>query len=194
MQRIKRKKNPLQGECWREKQIACHIPSHSTFNRFCNFRLCRGGWFTDMKMFHMPSVCFWNRTVSRLGTLGPCCGCFQSAVWEILRQPYNKVGQTWIIFDVYPSFFPSYVLYFYLEPAPFSVQHWLRILFPVPWVAKVMQLTCVVRTLLLRVPGENLDRGLVCPRRLPGRLGGWGVATWNAWKVAVDISGVSLAA
>jgi hypothetical protein len=69
-------------------------------------------------------------------------------------------------------FFPSYVLYFYLEPAPFSVQHWLRILFPVPWVAKVMQLTCVVRTLLLRVPGENLDRGLVCPRRLPGRLGG----------------------
>ena len=119
MQRIKRKKNPLQGECWREKQIACHIPSHSTFNRFCNFRLCRGGWFTDMKMFHMPSVCFWNRTVSRLGTLGPCCGCFQSAVWEILRQPYNKVGQTWIIFDVYPSFFSILCFVFLPGTCPF---------------------------------------------------------------------------
>ena len=31
---MKRNKyDPLQGECEREKQIACHIPSHSTFNR-----------------------------------------------------------------------------------------------------------------------------------------------------------------
>ena len=33
-QHMKRNKyDPLQGECEREKQIACHIPSHSTFNR-----------------------------------------------------------------------------------------------------------------------------------------------------------------
>ena len=61
------KKDPLQGECWREKTDCLSHSITFHFQPLLQFRLCRGGWFTDMKMFHMPSVCSWNRTVSRLG-------------------------------------------------------------------------------------------------------------------------------
>ena len=111
--------------------------------------LCRG-WFTDMKMFHMPWVCFRNRTFYTRDT--------RALLWlrstDSLGNPTPTLQQSQADVDngmVCPTmmtlnhircilYYSSYVSSFHVISTSFA--HFfatcLRILFPVPWVAKVI--------------------------------------------------------